>query len=232
MAWRVGSDVQPPHLVMKGFDNDIVITAVKEIKANTPQTILIASTRTQKHLRTAPDTASSTKSANDPWLDIAKDPWANFKPKPSASTADDGKHRLEELRTQLCKDVQSQVSKGLETQAQAAMQAAATSSSGLAQSHEGRLQALEFGMQELQSHHAQFSTWFQQAGERMQATESAVGAVQQTLNTHQHEIHTLGSTFQSTMKTIKSDLSSEMSDNFNKQLSRLEALLEKKQRSS
>ena len=232
MAWRVGSDVQPPHLVMKGFDNDIVITAVKEIKANTPQTTLIASTRTQKHLRTAPDTASSTKSANDPWLDIAKDPWANFKPKPSASTNGDGKHRLEELRTQLCKDVQSQVSKGLETQAQAAMQAAATSSSGLAQSHEGRLQALEFGMQELQSHHAQFSTWFQQAGERMQATESAVGAVQQTLNTHQHEIHTLGSTFQSTMKTIKSDLSSEMSDNFNKQLSRLEALLEKKQRSS
>ena len=87
-------------------------------------------------------------------------------------------------------------------------------------------------MRELQSHHAQFSTWFQQAGERMHATESGVGAARQTLNTHQHEIHTLGSTFQSTMKTIKKDLSSEMSDNFDKQLSRLEALLEKKQRSS
>ena len=66
----------------------------------------------------------------------------------------------------------------------------------------------------------------------MQATENALGAVQHTLNAHQSEIHTLGTTFQSTMKTIKNDLSTEMSDNFNKQLSRLEALLEKKQRSS
>ena len=32
------------------------------------------------------------------------------------------------------------------------------------------------------------------------------------------------------MKTVKDDLSSEMNDSFNKQLSRLEALLEKKQR--
>jgi hypothetical protein len=66
----------------------------------------------------------------------------------------------------------------------------------------------------------------------MQATENAVTAVQHTLNTHQNEIHALGSTFQSTMKTIKTDLSNEMNDSFNKQLSRLEALLEKKQRSN
>ena len=57
-----------------------------------------------------------------------------------------------------------------------------------------------------------------------------MGAMQQTLNTHQHEIHALGSTFQATMKNVKNDLSSEMTDSFNKQLSRLEALLEKKQR--
>ena len=87
-------------------------------------------------------------------------------------------------------------------------------------------------MNELKGQNAQFSNWFQQAGERMQATENALGAVQHTLNAHPSEIHTLGTTFQSTMKTIKNDLSTEMSDNFNKQLSRLEALLEKKQRSS
>ena len=66
----------------------------------------------------------------------------------------------------------------------------------------------------------------------MQATENAIGAVQHTLNTPQSEIHTLGTTFQSTMKNIKNDLSAEMSESFNQQLSRLEALLEKKQRSS
>jgi tRNA A-37 threonylcarbamoyl transferase component Bud32 len=59
-----------------------------------------------------------------------------------------------------------------------------------------------------------------------------MGAMQQTLNSHQHELHALGSTFQSTMKTVKEDLSTEMNESFNKQLSRLEALLEKKQRNA
>ena len=57
-----------------------------------------------------------------------------------------------------------------------------------------------------------------------------MGAMQQTVNTHQHEIHALGSTFQATMKNVKDDLSSEMTGSFTKQLSRLEVLFEKKQR--
>eukprot|EP00435_Cladocopium_sp_Y103_P072741 s162_g41.t1 len=232
MAWRVGSQTPPPHPVLKGFENDVVITAVKEIKPQVPETTLIASTRTQKHLRTAPAPASSSKPVGDPWLDSAVDPWARFQFRAPSAAAGEGKHRLEELRTQLCKDVHSQVSKGLETQAQALLQAAATSSTEASSSNEGRLQALEVGMQEIKSQNAQFTTWFQQAGERMQATENAVTAVHSTLNSHQQEIHALGHNFQSTMKNIQSDLSSEMNDNFNKQLSRLEALLEKKQRSS
>ena len=120
----------------------------------------------------------------------------------------------------------------MEHQAQALIHAAATSSSQASSSQEDRLQALEVGLHELQGQNAQFTTWFQQAGERMQATENAVTTVQHTLNAHQHELHTLGTTFQSTMKTIKNDLSEEMNESFNKQLTRLEALLEKKQRNS
>jgi hypothetical protein len=71
---------------------------------------------------------------------------------------------------------------------------------------------------------------FQQAGDRLQNTEATMGAMQQTVNTHQHEIHALGSTFQATMKNVKDDLSSEMTGSFTKQLSRLEVLFEKKQR--
>ena len=81
-------------------------------------------------------------------------------------------------------------------------------------------------MQELQNQTSQFGAWFTQAGERMKATESNIGATQQTLNAHQHEIHALGSTFQTTMKNVKDDLSSEMTQSFNNQMSRLEALLE------
>jgi predicted nucleic acid-binding Zn-ribbon protein len=163
-------------------------------------------------------------------LDSAFDPWA--KAKPSTTSAGDSRPRLDEIKDQLCQDIKSKVSKDIESTAQEVIKAAASSSSQAAQTDEKRLQALEVGMQELKGQNAQMSTWFQQAGERMQANENALGAVQHTLNAHQHEIHTLGTTFQSTMKTIKNDLSTEMTDSFNKQLSRLEALLEKKQRSS
>ena len=118
----------------------------------------------------------------------------------------------------------------MQTQAKEAVQAAAASLQSGAGQQETRIKALKVGLNELKGQNAQFSTWFQQAGERLQATESTMGAMQQTLNTHQNELHVLGSTFQSTMKTVKDDLSSEMNDSFNKQLSRLEALLEKKQR--
>jgi predicted nucleic acid-binding Zn-ribbon protein len=117
-------------------------------------------------------------------------------------------------------------------QAHAAWKAVANTSHAAGHPQEDQIQALEVGLTELKHQNAQFNSWFQQTGERMQATENAVTAVQHTLNTHQNEIHALGSTFQSTMKTIKTDLSNEMNDSFNKQLSRLEALLEKKQRSN
>lgn len=229
MAWRVGASSQPPHQIMQGFQQDVVITQVKDLKQQTKQPQLIASTRTQKHLRATPSTATSSKTS-DPWLDSAFDPWA--KAKPSTTSAGDSRPRLDEIKDQLCQDIKSKVSKDIESTAQEVIKAAASSSSQAAQTDEKRLQALEVGMQELKGQNAQMSTWFQQAGERMQANENALGAVQHTLNAHQHEIHTLGTTFQSTMKTIKNDLSTEMTDSFNKQLSRLEALLEKKQRSS
>ena len=47
MAWRVGSKVPPPHHVMKGFQVDIVITQIKELKQPSHQPHMIASTKTQ-----------------------------------------------------------------------------------------------------------------------------------------------------------------------------------------
>jgi hypothetical protein len=60
MAWRVGPQVPPPHHVMKGFQVDIVITQIKELK--------------QQHLRAAPAPSASSRANIDPWL--TKDPWS------------------------------------------------------------------------------------------------------------------------------------------------------------
>jgi hypothetical protein len=229
MACRVGAQKPPPQTVMTGFQNDIVITQVKELKQQPPKQQLVASNKTQRHLRAAPPTSTSSRSAQDPWLESSKDPWQNGG-KITVAPQGEGKQRLVELHDKLSKDITSKITQDLETHAQAAFQAAAASSGASNDQHEHRLKALEVGMQELQSQNSQFGAWFTQAGDRLKATEANIGAMQQTLNTHQHEIHALGSTFQATMKNVKDDLSSEMNQSFNNQMSRLEALLEKKQR--
>eukprot|EP00435_Cladocopium_sp_Y103_P042190 s1404_g11.t1 len=229
MAWRVGSECPPPQPVMTGFQNDIVITQIKELKQPEPTQRILASNKTQRQIRATPAPALSSNGM-DPWLDSKVDPWNHYHFKTAAPLASEGKSKMNALQEQLRSDLRKDMAHNLQTQAKEAVQAAAASSSDHHDQHEHRLQALEVSMNELKGQNAQFNTWFQQAGERLKSTEATMGAMQQTLNTHQHEIHTLGSTFQSTMKTVKDDLSSEMSDSFNKQLSRLEALLEKKQR--
>eukprot|EP00435_Cladocopium_sp_Y103_P012354 s2527_g3.t1 len=202
MAWRVGSQEPPPHPVMKGFQMDIVISQVKEMKRPEVQPQLIASSKTQKHLRSAPAKASTSTPSADPWQEPAKDPWATFNPRAAAHPSGGNRQRFDAI----CTDLKSKLTQEMEHQAQATWQAMAASSAAGPQPHEDRIQALEVGLTELKHQNAQFGSWFQQAGDRMQATENAVQAVQHTLNTHQNEIHALGSTFQSTMKTIKQDL--------------------------
>ena len=230
MSWRVGSQDPPPLPVMTGFQNDIVITQVKELKQPEHEQTFIASTKAQRQIRAAPAHPMTPPAMTDPWLERKEDPWARYGTKSAPSSLADGKSKLTAIQEQLRSDISNDMAQSMQTQAKEAVQAAAASLQSGAGQQETRIKALEVGLNELKGQNAQFSTWFQQAGERLQATESTMGAMQQTLNTHQNELHVLGSTFQSTMKTVKDDLSSEMNDSFNKQLSRLEALLEKKQR--
>eukprot|EP00435_Cladocopium_sp_Y103_P012113 s2367_g3.t1 len=98
MAWRVGASGPPPHNIMTGFNQDVVITPVKDLKQPDKPTQLI----TQKHLRAPPAPAASTRTG-DPWMDSAQDPWAKLKP--VTTSMGDHRPRLEELRDQLCHDV-------------------------------------------------------------------------------------------------------------------------------
>eukprot|EP00438_Fugacium_kawagutii_P008967 Skav214288 [mRNA] locus=scaffold2257:201508:210505:- [translate_table: standard] len=222
MAWRVGAQTMPPQAVMTGFQNDVVITQVKDLKQTEVPKQLVASTKTQKHLR-----ATQHKSGVDPWLESSKDPWARPSSSGVLSTtpASDGKSKLSTIQEQLKTDL----AKDLAKQAQAAVQEAAASTSSM-QPDERRIAALEVGMKELQGQQAQMTSWCQQVNERFHQQENTMGAMQQTLNNHQHELQTLGSTFQSTMKSVKDELSDSFSDAFNKQFTKLEALVEKKHR--
>jgi len=63
---------------MKGFKMDIVITQVKEMKKPEVQPHLIATSKTQKHLRAKPSTQPSASQQVDPWTEPAKDPWGKI----------------------------------------------------------------------------------------------------------------------------------------------------------
>ena len=193
------------------------------VEAAEPQQQLIASSKTHRHIRATPTSKQVGKGPLDPWHETGKDPWAPNGPKQSASGAQDGKQRLAVLQEKLKQDLSMEMAQQLETHAHAAVQAAAAATSPTSSSNQDqRIAALEVGLKEIKGQNAQFNQWFQQAGERLQSTENTLTA--------KHEIHTLGSTFQSTMKNVKDDLSAEMNESFNHQLSRLEALLEKKPR--
>eukprot|EP00438_Fugacium_kawagutii_P028123 Skav229522 [mRNA] locus=scaffold887:104903:109116:+ [translate_table: standard] len=227
MAWRVGAQEAPPQPVMTGFQNDIIITQIKELKPKENPQQLVASHRTQRRLREG-QAASSSGRASDPWQDQGKDPWARPGGKPAASSQGDGKQRLAEIQEQLKQEIHNEMDTQLESKAQAALQAAAASTGSISGAQEKRMQALEVGLSELKGQNQQFTGWFREAGDRLKATEHTLGVMQQTINTHQTEIHALGNTFQNTMKNVKTELSSELNDNFDKQFSRLEALLEKR----
>ena len=223
MTWKVGAADDPPQSVMPGFNLEVVISSIKELKKPEQTPRLIASSKTQRHLTSGAAASSSGSNDTDPWLN-QQDPWSNWKTPASTGKEAPGKTRLDSIREELTADVKQAIRKELETQ----METDANQGNNLDQAAEARLQALEVGMQELKTQNGQFAQWFNATGERLQATETAITEVHNTLNLHQQEITSLGSSVQSTMHNMKDDLTKEMAASFNQQMQRMEALLKKR----
>ena len=232
MSWRVGASSPPPHRVMQGLGLEVVISQVKDLKKDSPEPRLIASSKTQKHLREQPKAMPASSSEEDPWQKYNQgpmsDPWAR-KGKPNVAagsqSAAAGKSRLSEIRDQLCQDVKSTVRKELEEHA---TNMDTTEAADAHNEHESRFAALEVGLQEVQNQNKQFLQWFSDAGAKMKVNEQAIGEIQHTLNAHQQEISALGNTFQSSLTHVREDLSQAMTKGFSDQMGRLETLLKKR----
>lgn len=95
---------------------------------------------------------------------------------------------------------------------------------------ETRIQALEVGVNELKQQNAQFMTWFQEAGDRMQKSEQTMWDMQHSLNKQQQDLQLLNGSVQQSLKSMKNELSHEMSSSFQNQTNQLMAMLEKRQR--
>ena len=68
MTWKVGAEEDPPQSVMPGFNLEIVISSVKDLKKPEQKPRIIASSKTQRHLTSGKAASSSTGPDTDPWL--------------------------------------------------------------------------------------------------------------------------------------------------------------------
>lgn len=209
---------------MPGFDSDVVISQIKEFSTVAPTPRIIASTKTQKHLAAS---SSSGASVSDPWLQPSADPWAKKQVFKSTLPANPGKSRLAEIKEQLCEDVTQKVRQQLEEHA--GNMEVDSGANNKDPATEARLQALEVGLTEIKQQNTQFLTWFHEAGDRMKQTEQAVGDLQHSMVQQQQDLQQLNTSVSHSVKSMKDELSREMSTSFQQQMTELTALLEKRQ---
>ena len=250
MAWRVGSAELPPATVMTAFGADVIVTEIKDLQIPENKPTIYATAKTQKHLREQPSSSTARASTGpDPWAE--NDPWGGYTRTTSSVTPT--RTYKAELQDQIRETVATALK---ENQHDCPM----GDSEGYTTETELRFTALESGLQELKNQNGQFMQWFNQTGERLQSNENmmqdvqdnvqqhasalqlmsasltkaeqSIGEVQHTLNSHQQELHNLGHNFGTAMRTMKDELSGELMQSFDQQFNKLEALLEKRHKTS
>ena len=228
MAWRVGAESTPPQPIMNAFDMEVVIKPVKDLKPTPFTPTIIASAKTQKHLRNPTSGSASSSGAqgsSDPWWRGQQDPWGNYTNRPQGQESQPAAHRshLDEIKETLVTDVKTAIRKELEQQV---LDTAGDATMDEASS--ARIAELESGMTEIRAQQDKLFTWMGEAGSKMKQHEHMIGEVQKSVNQQQKEMSQLGSSFANSIKTIKTEIQADMTSNFDTQFSRLEALLEKR----
>ena len=236
MSWQVGAAVPPPQDVITGFGREIIITEITRESKPAPAPKMIASVKTQQHLRSeASSTAATSSSATqlDPWTLPGKDPWKPAAVKPTGS----GKSHLQEVTGSLKDELTAAMQQKFE-EMQLSHSHPASGNEGHQAENKERFAKIETSIGELQAQQLQFSGWFTNIGQQMKAAETSIQGIQYTLSTHQadlqglhHEIkgvsEQVGQAVQSALHNHKTEVSHELESRFD----RLEALFSnKKQR--
>ena len=238
ISWTVGSTAAPPVQVFSSFGKEVLITETTKPQAAAKPVAFLASSRTQKYLRTEASSSTSAPSAGDPWLDATADPWNSWKPTSvdrASSRPAPGKSHLAELTNQLRDELQTTMRKELEDY-KSNQDANMTEQDDAATGQ--RLTKLESTIGEIQAQQTQFTQWFTQVGQASTATENAIQTINYTLSTHQqemqglhHEIKNVSDSLSQTLQRTLATHQNEMSTDFATRFDKLEAMFAKKQRS-
>lgn len=223
-AWEVGSEKPPPCNVLPAFGKDVLITLSKDRSSPAEAPSVVGPKRVQKHLQSQ---ASLSKTSPDPWTSASEDPWAKYQP-PSAPTAQGAQKRLDSFAEKLKTDIVEQVS----GQLSACQSSMVTSDVQPDPATLDRMSKLEVGMAELHSQGQQFRQWFDETGNRLATQDAQIAQIHGALQQQQHELAAVrtevtstNQNMASTIQAMQSQLTNEMSNQLESQMTRFEQLL-------
>ena len=216
-TWEVGSSNPPPSNIMQSAQGDVVVTVLRRVNKDPAPASLLASSSTKDHFRHqskrqvgTPEPAAKV----DPWTASA-DPWQRYKQMEDRLRADMRHTARQEMGT--------------------AMHVDSDEPTSMPTRQDARIEQLEIDMQELKSSNEKFHTWFQDAADANkqlhQHVETMHGVVekqQQDLEQLKTDVTKHTTATQEQMNTLRSEVRDEFSSGF----SRLEAMLEKRVRTS
>ena len=225
-AWEVGSSTPPPKTIMRAFDQDVIISEVRERSSMPEAPTVVASAKLHGALRGGDRARTEGKHGkHDPWTQPEFDPWANFTPTMGASSHQGSgtKKHIEEVEARLQAKVQDAVKQHLQDHQGDVQMAEETSLLAYQQNNEERFKKLEVGVHEIQVQQQQFHQWSTKAGQQMANQEQQIVTLQNTTAEMSAGLH-------NSVQNMGSELMSSMESNFTQRFNQLEALLSKKTR--
>ena len=250
-AWEVGSSLAPPDAFLESKHGWATITKIRDVGVKPHPQDLVATARTKQHIKGGATVESQAgkgtpSTLTDPWFS-GQDPWGGYTgvstgPKPPSQHV---QQKFDDVEQRLQDSVKAQVTATVEEWA-TSMQTDNDSSD--------RLQTVETHVQTLMQHQSKLEAWItdghnqiqslkqdqaqvhQAVGQCMTTIQSqgqAISSVVQEVSQCSATIQEQGASLANVAKEVgglKEQLGSTLAQYFDQQSTRLEALLEKKQR--
>ena len=218
--WEIGASDAPPAPVLHSDQGDVAVSLKRDAKPqHVPIKVFQAPHKAVAHLKATKETTSKAIASTDPWQN-GGDPWKNYAPmKQKVIPTVHAQPRLDEVENRLMAKIEEQI----KTQ---------TASTDVEMPDESTSK-LQTQVQELQSQTQRFEGMFVNMGQRM-------ATVEQTMTAQTGQIQELGQAVQACgsqteligkeLGSLRQSFSVELSAAFENQNARMEALLEKRQR--
>lgn len=242
-AWEIGAETAPPVQFIDAQHGWTTLTKIRDVSQPIKPVDLVATSKTKQHIRAGPTSSASSSAATDPWFNGA-DPWGQYQgvssaPPPSQHVQkkfDDVEQRLQEsVAAQVTESVQQAAAQFTSNDRIAIVE---NQMHALTQSQSNLETCMQDGRQKMQEFHQNQEKLQHVVGQcatTIQAQGATLNQVVQDVATCSNALKDQESSLSQVVKEVgglKDALGSQLASYFEQQSSKLEALLEKKQRTS